>query len=235
MCNKSVRLEPICPHEVLPAHGGSPLVNGSRWKLRTTMQILGHPLQLDAGTRECWNRALMWCAFFANLRHKNGRRLSLKPHISLLSRAVSSILFSRCARWSPQKTIALEMDALQGHMYAILLDLPRRSLESPQEYCRRRSTAGALIGGKLWSKQWFRRAVSWDRHIKRDYVRQQERLRGFTHFAFPTSWSWAGALCGEMARSWFEQRRLQALRVVQEHVPNGEAFPSDGTTVLNTQ
>ena len=78
-----------------------------------------------------------------------------------------------CSRWPWQKTVALDLDAIQCQMIAKLMKLPRTPEESLDGYCRRRLRSARALACDvgLWSLQWARRVCTWQEHFSRAGMR----------------------------------------------------------------
>ena len=112
----------------------------------------------------------MWKAFWGNLRPVTSQGLALPAKLQLLNRSARPCLDYRASRWPPQLQIAKEVDGMQRRMVALIMRLPRREGESPEEFFRRRarSAGKACSDCGTWSQRWFRRSIAWDEHLRRD-------------------------------------------------------------------
>ena len=147
-------------------------LNEEKWPRHDTFNVLGHWLQDNGSVRSCWarTRQQMWGAFWANVSAAGSMKLPLLLRMKLLLRAVVPILDFKCSRWPPQLQIANELDAVQRKMVAILLRLTPENEETCEQFRRRRGRAARALclQGGLWSRRWFRRAVAWDDHSRRE-------------------------------------------------------------------
>ena len=70
----------------------------------------------------------------------------------------------------PQLQMANDLDAVQRRMVAIALRLTPANGETREQFtCRRGRAARQLcLQSGLWSRRWFRRALNWDGHDRRE-------------------------------------------------------------------
>eukprot|EP00969_Alexandrium_andersonii_P288496 12753949-Alexandrium_andersonii.AAC.1 len=99
----------------------------------------------------------------------------------------------KCSGWPPQKVVAKSLDRLQSKMIACMMRVPIYEHEGPAEYVRRRNHIASRLAGKSgrWSSHWFRKAVSWHRHLQRGHDHE----------------SWAVQLANHRGELWLEARR----------------------------
>ena len=179
--------------------GGPGAVASDKWPARDSFEVLGHTLQNTGSIRACWKhtRNKMWKSFWANPGSRDASALEPRTRIKLLDKAVMPQLSYRCPRWPPQKTIAVELNALQRRMVSSILRIPQNSGETAAEYVKRRgqnSGRHCTQMGKL-SSRWFKRARNWNEHLLRARNRQ----------------SWPARLLHYKDAGWFVQRRLSFL------------------------
>ena len=112
----------------------------------------------------------MWGAFWANASAAGTMKLPVQLRLKLLLRAVVPILDFKYSRWPPQRQIANELNAVQRKMVAILLRLTPTDGETREQFVRRRGRAARQLCLQcgIWSLRWFRRALAWDSHIRRE-------------------------------------------------------------------
>ncbi len=141
------------------------------WPLVTFLNILGHYIMHDGGLREDWQlmRTHMWGAFWKNCAGAKASSLAPLLKIRLLYRSVLAKIEWKLSRWPFQKSIALELDALQSRMCSFLLPCEKLPTDDIDSYCRRRHrNANSLCNDVgLWSLVWCHRVVAWHDHIHR--------------------------------------------------------------------
>ena len=157
--------------------------------------VLGHWLQDSGSVPACWThtRKQMWGAFWANASAAGTMKLPLQLRLKLLLRAVVPILDFKCSRWPPQRQIANELNAVQRKMVAILLRLTPTDGETREQFVRRRGRAARQLCLQcgIWSSRWFRRALDWDAHNRRER----------------NDFTWAAKLVDFRAADYLSQRR----------------------------
>ena len=129
--------------------------------------------------------------------------LDTRARNKLLEKSVAPQLDYRCSRWPPQRTISLELEALQRRMVATILRIPQIPGETAADYVKRR---GHVAGRHcrqtgMWSSRWFKRAQDWNAHLERPRNRH----------------SWPARLIHYMDSEWLIQRRLLFLPANSEN------------------
>jgi len=111
----------------------------------------------------------MWKAFWGNSSPGINKPLSRDSRIKLLNRSVASLFAWKAARWPPQKTISIELDALQCQMLSKCIPCERVVGETVDAYCRRRMRTSRDMAHKVgtWSKVWCKRVLAWNHHLER--------------------------------------------------------------------
>ena len=109
--------------------------------------------------------ASMW----PNCLSRRAKAMTAHSRCSLVSRAVWPILRFRCGRWPFSPTMAQAMDAWQQHLYALVLRIPKLSIEEPGEYNRRRYKLARSHCTKVgwWSREWSLLVREWNAHMER--------------------------------------------------------------------
>ena len=152
-----------------------------KWPLRLQMNVLGHMVQYDCGIGACWHstRAGLWGAYWKNAASCEARNLGFVAKASLLQRTVVAKFAWKLSRWPFQKTVAVELDALQCRMVCYLLKCPRLAHESIDSYCRRRARDARNLCKQVgfWSELWAKRVVDWNDHVQRGGA--------YNHICFP--------------------------------------------------
>jgi hypothetical protein len=198
--------------EVIRTIGPDAVAADSSWIVQKSMPALGHTLSEDGSVRACWKatKSCMWRSFFANIHTKRARCLQATSRLQLLQRSVLHIFLFRAVRWPPQKTIALEVDALQRSMVAMSMRVPRGAGEPVDQYCRRRAIAAGVVvrRGKTWSQLWFAKSLLRGEHIARDSARQTAVIGIHDLSNAMTNFSWSGALYTTMDAQFFMDRRV---------------------------
>jgi hypothetical protein len=66
---------------------------GVDWQLRSSMPVLGHVLQNNAGVRECWRntKSAMWSGLYAKCMTKQAKSLALACRLALTKKAVELV------------------------------------------------------------------------------------------------------------------------------------------------
>ena len=105
------------------------------------------------------------------------KSFSAKGKIVLLQRSVVSRIEWKLSRWPFQKSIAIDLHAVQCRMTAFLLKCERLVGEDINTYCRRRLRLARNFCNDvgMWSTLWCRRIVKWNSHL--------ERSLSYKHFA----------------------------------------------------
>ena len=149
------------------------------------MNVLGHYVQNDSGIRTDWNKTKLglWKCFWSSCGSRAGRSFGAPLKVKLLQRSVLAFFQWKLSRWPFQKTIAIEIDALQCQMLAIIMQLPRSIHESIDQYCRRRRREARNLASEccFWSTLWARRVIKWDEHVQRG-VRHKHVVARFLNF-----------------------------------------------------
>ena len=142
-----------------------------KWPKQNHLNILGHIIQYDGGLREDWGntKTSLWRRYWQTCGSKAYKKLGPIEKAKLLELSVVSSFRWKLSRWPFQKTIAVELDALQCNMFARLISCPKADGESVDHYCRRRMriARNACQQSGFWSRLWCQRVVNWDDHVKR--------------------------------------------------------------------
>ena len=133
--------------------------------------MLGHWLQDKGGINICFQSTIqsMWRAFYANCVGANAGKLPVKCRLASVSRAMDAVLRYKWTRWPFTCCRAQQLDAIQRHMYGVMLRLERKRDEPIDVYVRRRGKETAALQRLYgsWSRQWAFGVVGWSEHIER--------------------------------------------------------------------
>ena len=155
-------------------------------------------LNADGGVRACWarTRQKIWRSFWGNAASAEAKRLPTTVRLGLRKRATLPVFKFTCSRWPPQKTIKREIDATQRRMAATLVGVKPNGHEEPREFLMRKHRLASALCRKMgwWSDMWFRRALDWDAHIRRNR----------------NSHSWCHVLVDWHGENWLADRRARA-------------------------
>ena len=149
-------------------------INTCKWPVRDTMNVLGHLIQNDGGIRADWlhTESKMWASFWANAGCKRAKQLRPAQKAMLIYRTVLACVLWKVSRWPWQKTVALELDAIQCKMLLIILPCVRSYTEDLDTFCRRRARQARNVANKcgLWSIVWAKRVIAWNAHVRRGAI-----------------------------------------------------------------
>ena len=84
-------------------------------------------------------------------------------------RTVFCVVSWKVSRWPFQKSLAVEMDAMQTHMVSILSRIPKHDSEDWVGWIRRSRRLARNVCARIgfWSEAWARRTISWHEHVMR--------------------------------------------------------------------
>ena len=135
-----------------------------KWPIVCNMNVLGHVVQNDSGIRSDWRKTKLglWKCFWGSCGSRAGRSLGAILKVKLLQRSVLAFFQWKLSRWPFQKTIAIELDALQCQMLAIIMNVHRSRYESVDQYCRRRRREARKLAAQccFWSAIWAKRVIN---------------------------------------------------------------------------
>ena len=135
------------------------------------MRVLGHYLEHDGSTDNCYNITVTqcWRAFFGNCVSKSSLRMPVTARLTLLQRAVLPILRFRWTRWPFTVSRGRLLDGVQRRMMGIILGIRMAPGETPEVFGRRRAGTISALQKKTghWSKHWARAVVAWAEHLER--------------------------------------------------------------------
>ena len=197
------------------------------WNAPSMVKCLGYNIQNDGGIRSAWSvaRANMWRLFYSISRCAGWRGLTTKRKCIHIERSIWTILAFHCGTWPPQQRIAQEIDTVQRKMVAMAMSLKRKSDEDVVIFIKRRNRAAKNLCRDIgyWSHRWFKRASSWDQHLRGDLERQLD----FLHTpSTQTSFAWGPSLLAFQDKEWLEDRRTYRLST---------SFPFNIQTRLNVR
>ena len=156
---------------MLVCRGGDTSAVPPNYECSSSLNVLGHHVQCDAGARAEWRsmRGMLWGCFWKNAGNRSVSTQSTHQKIMLLCRSVYSRFAWKFGRWPYQKSIAIEMDQMQSKMVSVLLNLPKSPLEDIEGYCRRRSRVARKVSAEigLWSLMWAEKVINWHEHVLR--------------------------------------------------------------------
>ena len=180
------------------------------WSVSTTDQVLGWTFYSNGSFADAWVqvRGKLWRAYHSQFRRPGTAQVGFCRKIAVLDRVVARVLLRAVEPWPFSRSMASQIDALQKHMVACLLRLPKNPGEAVKDYMRRRARFAGSVIGTPWSELWARNVVSWDAHLLRDWgVQKRFYHDGAPHLILPTSWSWAPVLRQFHDNEWLSQRR----------------------------
>ena len=186
---------------------------GSDWELQDVCVVLGWTFQSDAGTGHAWQnvKAKLWRAFFGNVKAKGFKKLSVVGKCSMLCRGLGPIFLHAAQVWPPQHVLAMKVDSLQRRFIGSAIGIFKLPCEPFKDFLSRRSRAASrLIESQeaWWTKKWFRRAVSWDDHCRRDLERQRIALDPDVNAALiATNFAWPPQLLDWKGEAFLSARR----------------------------
>ena len=105
------------------------VIDVGRCPVTDQMNILGHSVQSDSGSRRDWqlDKNAMWVSFWANSCCRRATAVSLFQRVRMLYRTVTSAFVWEVSAWPFQKSVAQEIDAVQCQMLCnFLLCVPRQ-------------------------------------------------------------------------------------------------------------
>ena len=156
-----------------------------------------------------------WGVYFGTVKAPSFYKLREKLRCMVLSRAAKPVFLYAAQAWPPQATLTNSVNALQRRMFANVLRISRYPDKDLSLYCRRRSRVAAnVIGGagEWWAKAWWKRALSWDAHCRRDLSRQLQVFDANCNPADVGSrFAWPPILL-----DWKGSQFLESVRVVYE-------------------
>ena len=156
-------------------HNDTHSLNAAKWPRVHVMPVLGHNIADNGGCRSEWSKLKpkLWGVFWKNAGSRNARMIPSEQKLRLQSRTVLASFSWQIGRWPYQKTIAVEMDALQNRMVAIIQRLPRHSEDSIESWWRRRCRQARLTCARIgnWSILWAKRVLAWHKHVQREESR----------------------------------------------------------------
>ena len=110
-------------------------------------------------------------------------RITLHRRVAMLCRAIGPIFLYASQVWPPQHHLAGKVNSLQRHMVAIAARIPRYPGEAWPAFMSRRSRSASLCiesADLWWTRAWWKRALNWDAHCRRDLEVQMSVLNGKT-------------------------------------------------------
>ena len=141
------------------------------WGDGNHLTVLGYSVYSDAGNRKDWlnSKPALWGTFWQNAGSSSIRSSSSDLKIGLLSRTVLARILWKMSAWVYQKSIAVELDALQTRMMVIILKIRKLPDESFETWLRRRNRIASRKCCEIgrWSIIWANRFLNWHKHVMR--------------------------------------------------------------------
>ena len=143
----------------------------SEWKHVKVLNMLGHFVAFDGGVSADWalTKPRMWAVFYKNSGSYKVQGGDIETKLSLLLRTVFCTVNWKFSRWPFQKTVAVEMDAMQVNMVSMISRVPKNDSEDWVTWVRRRRRLARNVCGRIgfWSEAWAKRTIEWHEHIQR--------------------------------------------------------------------